>query len=294
MSLPDFLIIGAQKSGTTWLDRNLRLHPQLWLPPEKEMHFFDLPLWLPFCLLRFAPMRGVRHWARYRMRRDASIAREKPELVEFYRRYYWSPRTTAWYRKAFTPAEGQLSGETTPRYATLGKRRLRQLARLLPDVKIVYLLRDPIDRMWSDLALFSSAKFGGQGLGAESSPMLHAFLSDERNLAHSRYFSNLEAWRQVVPPARIHLAFYDDIPSNPERLLKDICRFLGVDSSSIRPERILRDRIHAHEYPPLSGAVATKLALRLLPDIRRLQAELPNAHTTRWLARAEALLAPPR
>jgi hypothetical protein len=48
VSPPDFLIIGAQKSGTTWLDRNLRLHPDLWLPPEKELHFFDFPPWMPW------------------------------------------------------------------------------------------------------------------------------------------------------------------------------------------------------------------------------------------------------
>ena len=41
MSLPDFLCIGAQKSGTSWLDANLRFHPELWLPPAKELHYFD-------------------------------------------------------------------------------------------------------------------------------------------------------------------------------------------------------------------------------------------------------------
>ena len=293
MSLPDFLIIGAQKSGTTWLDRNLRLHPQLWLPPEKEIHFFDLPQWLPFFVLRLAPMRGVRRWVQYRMRRDAVIAQEKPHLAEFYRRYYWGLRTTTWYRKIFAPGENQLAGETTPRYATLGRRRLQQLARLLPDVKIIYVLRDPIDRMWSDLALFSSAKFGGEGLGTKASPSARKFLSDERNLAHSRYFTNLEAWHRIIPRDHIHLVFYDDITADPEELLKGICRFLEIDSFHIQSGRILRERIHAHEYPPLPEAFARDLASRLLPDLRRLQAEVPNEHTTRWLARAEALLTTP-
>jgi len=40
---PDFLCIGAQKSGTTWLYHNLGLHPQIWLPIVKELHHFNRP-----------------------------------------------------------------------------------------------------------------------------------------------------------------------------------------------------------------------------------------------------------
>jgi len=50
-SFPDFLVIGAQKAGTTWLFQNLRMHPQVWLPPEKEIHFFDFPPPHPFLWL---------------------------------------------------------------------------------------------------------------------------------------------------------------------------------------------------------------------------------------------------
>ena len=38
---PDFLCIGAQRSGTTWLYQNLRRHPEIWMPPAKEIHYFD-------------------------------------------------------------------------------------------------------------------------------------------------------------------------------------------------------------------------------------------------------------
>ena len=41
MSYPDFLGIGAQKAGTTWLSHNLQLHPEVWMPPVKELHYFD-------------------------------------------------------------------------------------------------------------------------------------------------------------------------------------------------------------------------------------------------------------
>jgi hypothetical protein len=44
MAGPDFLILGAQRSGTTWLHKNLSAHPKLWMTPIKELHYFDDPL----------------------------------------------------------------------------------------------------------------------------------------------------------------------------------------------------------------------------------------------------------
>ena len=38
---PDFIGIGAQKAGTTWLHHNLQAHPGIWMPKEKELHYFD-------------------------------------------------------------------------------------------------------------------------------------------------------------------------------------------------------------------------------------------------------------
>ena len=46
--LPNFLVIGAKKSGTSWLRRQLEYHPDIWFPPMKEIHYFDVLL--PFCL----------------------------------------------------------------------------------------------------------------------------------------------------------------------------------------------------------------------------------------------------
>ena len=47
---PDFLIVGAQRAGTTWLHRVLRQHPALWLAPVKELHYFDKPEIARTCL----------------------------------------------------------------------------------------------------------------------------------------------------------------------------------------------------------------------------------------------------
>ena len=111
---PNFLIIGAQKAGTTWLDRNLREHPKIWLPPEKEIHFFDLPRPLPFAALLVAPVRAARNWSKARLKRDYVKVKAGEQSISWYVRYYFLPRTNGWYRSLFQPVAGQICGEASP------------------------------------------------------------------------------------------------------------------------------------------------------------------------------------
>ena len=59
---PQFLCIGAQRSGTTWLYRNLSKHPAVWMPPHKELHYFGAASWHPLALLALSPRHENRRW----------------------------------------------------------------------------------------------------------------------------------------------------------------------------------------------------------------------------------------
>ena len=109
---PDFLIIGAEKAGTTWLHDVLRAHPDLFLPDTKELHFFN---------------------------RFDSNGRE----IDTYAR-----RGLDWYQRHFEAAErGKPAGEATPLYLCdpAAPRRIR---RTLPEARFIVLLRDPVSRTW--------------------------------------------------------------------------------------------------------------------------------------------------
>jgi hypothetical protein len=99
---PHFLGIGAQKAGTTWVFENLRLHPEIFMPPPKEIHFFD-------------------------------------------REY---PRGSGWYGDLFKDAATKICGEITPAYAILNSAEIGQIATFLPDVKIFFIIRNPMERGW--------------------------------------------------------------------------------------------------------------------------------------------------
>lgn len=286
---PHFLVIGAQKAGTTWLDRNLRTHPQIWLPPEKEIHFFDLPRPLPFAALQYAPDRAIRHWARHRLRRDLAKVERGEQSAEWYRRYYFNLRSWSWYRSLFTPAAGQIAGESTPRYAVMPRRKIAALRRRIPHLKVIYLLRDPVDRMWSDLAMFHDQRFGGSGTHTVDASADKPFLADNRNLAHSRYAENLARWEEFFPARQVLTAFMEEITDSPQELLHRVFAFLGVETSHQPGENLVRQKINFARYPTIPAETARLLARRLADDTRRLHARLHTAQTSTWMARINEL-----
>jgi hypothetical protein len=288
--IPNFLVIGAQKSGTTWLDRNLRTHPEIWLPPEKEIHFFDFPPLIPFYFLLVAPNRPIRHWAKNRMLRDYRKVQEGEQAVSWYMRYYFLPRTKGWYASLFTPNQYQIAGETTPRYSILGEKKVANIYSLMPDSKVIYLLRNPIDRMWSDIAMYHSAKFGYDGLHTVNEQHIVEFLTKSQHLASSRYVNNLQRWEKIYPPAQIFVGFYEQIRDTPQQLIGAIYRFLGVDSSEQHIARIQTRKINAQKYPEIPENIAYILAQLLIDDIEKLHQRFNNPYTADWLVKAQEYL----
>ena len=103
---PDFMLIGAEKAGTTWLYRNLKPHTELWLPPEKELHFFDdkpRDQWRREKVLAQAEARG---------------AHEK-QLDWFHQFAAVDTSDLKAYIALFEPRTGQKAGEMTTEYAVL-------------------------------------------------------------------------------------------------------------------------------------------------------------------------------
>ncbi|MDD2722871.1 MAG: sulfotransferase [Methylovulum sp.] len=288
--IPDFLVIGAQKSGTTWLDRNLRIHPDIWLPPEKEIHFFDFPPLIPFFFLLFAPERPIRHWAKNRMLRDYRKVLAKQQSASWYFRYYFLVRTQRWYISLFTPDSQQMAGEITPRYAIMSEKHIAKVHALMPNGKIIYLLRNPIDRLWSDLAMFHSARFGAKGLHTITAEEIEKFIQNTKHLASSRYTNNLYRWEKFYPPEQIFIGFQDQIRDSPQELIKDIYQFLDVDFSERHISGRIHQRINSHDYPDIPQPFAHALAKLFLADIETLHVRFNNAYTAQWLASTQQAL----
>jgi hypothetical protein len=193
---------------------------------------------------------------------------EEKELDFFVAEKAWQ-RGVSWYEAQFAAAppsavaigEGSTNYSKHPLFTGVPPRAVS----VLPDVKLVYLLRHPVDRMRSHWLHARSA-------GWETRPFGRAVARDPQYVDVSRYGMQLEQWLEHVPRERVLLDTAERLRADPVAVLTDILRFLGVDAPvADRPTT----RVHtAEELAPPRRAVAR--TLRSIPGARRLAGVVPE------------------
>ncbi len=284
---PDFLGIGAQKAGTTWLHIHLGQHAGLWLPPEKELHFFDEKIsWRPYTLplLLFSKRLPFVRWRRHVRRGLSPRLRQhrQPASLRWQLRYLFRLPTPRWYRSLFREAGDRVSGEFTPYYATLEPAQIARAAAIVPDAKIIFIMRNPIERAWS-AAVMRSSRAGGADLRRhhESSfALTHSILNTD-------YRRTLENWGRHYPPDRIFVGFLEDIAREPLELLNRILAFLDVDGTF---DGNLRGAIHAGPAETLPLWAARHLAGQYADLIEHLDEQFAG-YASFWRYCAETIAA---
>ena len=200
MAMPDFVGIGAQKAGTTWLYDMLAQNPSIWLPPLKEVHFFD-------------SMGGGRGRKQLRNEHIAGLADrmergaidkgsdgESAAKAAFLRSLVGEHlHTPEWYASIFDhpDAKGRVAGEITPAYLELKAPRLQTLAEMLPKTKFIAIIREPAARAMSQLKMaVTRSKTTPKGKAQWS-----AFL--ERIATRGNYSTSIPLWYEAVGAERM-------------------------------------------------------------------------------------------
>ena len=291
---PDFLGIGAQKAGTTWLHTNLRMHPQIWMPPIKELHFLDHGR-TSLAKRLFSDVGRLRKGRLYLMEQLWALpASGRLSDVGWALRYCLAPRTDAWYRSLFPDIPGKITGEISPGYAKLRGDAVGRIHRLLPDAKIIYLLRNPIDRSWSyAVQHFANERWNNRygSVDRVSEPELLTFLTADRNTGHSDYLGALDAWERHYGRGQMLVAFFDEFATDPRALLRRVLDFLGVDSA----DDLIPMTVGKNPNPGRGSTIPPKVRAYLAKlhhsQIAELHAKFANPWTRTWLASAEQALA---
>ena len=282
MSGPAFLCIGAQKAGTTWLYRALENQPDLWLPPVKELHYFDEKRLHPRSWYEL--MRGTDgiagRWRRQlgterRRRIHEADHPEATERAEWSRNYFFGPTSPEWYASLF-PTD-RLGGDITPEYALLDPQGIADALTINPDLRVIYLLRHPIEREWSGAVMRS------RGLGRSTDLVLKG-----GRRRHARYLENLDRWQAALPPGRLFVGWFDDIAQHPQELLGEILEFLGAPATNAS---LPAGRPNSGGASTMPGRLAAPLAQELRPQLRELARRLGGpalewAETGAWLESA--------
>jgi hypothetical protein len=269
---PNFICIGAQRAGTTWLHSSLNKHPQLWLTPIKELHHFDAP-----------------NRARYFKHLKNRIRNAKLFLTKWDVNYFLSIKNDdQWYASLFKEANDKnlVSGEITPAYAILEESDFHRIKNINPNMKIIFLMRNPIDRLWS---AFLNAKRKNKAGFKQADIALWAadYCLKKAVLSKSSYIDTINTLEKVFDQDKIFYGFYDDIVAKPEWLIEEILRFLEVNVSNIE-EITVRKRVNGvGNGGEIPSSFIKKIAPHVIPSLEILKDKF-DTYPSIWLDMARS------
>jgi hypothetical protein len=244
VTLPDFIIGGAMKSGTTSLHAILNQHPDVFIPKD-ELHFFDMDNFVQHPLFNvFKQGRWYTH--------------NLPESPEF----YWK-----WYSSHFqSAAQGQLIGEDSTTYLA-SPFAAKRIALQNKDIKVVIMLRHPTARAYSHY--WHMVKAGKAMFNFEDTIR---FLP-HNILGRSAYLSQLQSLFSYLPKAQVKVLVFEEFLADKANTIKGVCDFLSLDYATL-PSSALT--IHANQ-----ARIPRFIPLHLLKS-RLFQGWGNNPHVTRF------------
>ncbi len=223
---PDFICIGAQKAGTTWLSANLSRHPDIWLPAIKEVQYFN-ELYIAEHASWTAQHRKEHAFGRLKRHFECAtdLAMVNWPLVAELAHIVDPVISDEWYGKIFSFAgEHRVSGEMTPEYSLLPPQAIEHIIRLNNNMKFIFMVRDPIDRVWSHLRMQMTHRDS-----AVDEAELCKMAKWPDVLRRCDYSAILSKWLSKVQSERFLVLNNDDLPVRPTEVLADTCSFLGVE-----------------------------------------------------------------
>jgi hypothetical protein len=249
--LPDFLIVGANKGGTTSLYYYLKQHPQIFMPLLKEPNFFVFGGEPP--------------------PEDVHPKKHKEQVWRFED-----------YLMLFEGAgEGQVLGEASTPYLTGHQKVIANIKKFVPGwerLKIIMMLREPAARAFSQYMMHRL--WGVEPLEFEDAIREHTDFAGRktrfpRYLGPGFYHDQVKAYLDSFPHVKIYLL--DDLKAAAPGLIKDLYRFLGVDDSFL-PEMETRYNPSGaawsgffHRFLSTPGALSSRIPLiRMIPLEKRI------------------------
>jgi len=162
------------------------------------------------------------------------------------------------YLSHFRRGVGKAKGEASPSYSILPRRTIQVIRRLMPNLKLIFLMRDPIDRAWSHARhnfRQREADFKGwQGAIDEvTEDRWIESLNHDWNRLSGDYLGQLQRWLSVFPREQVYLGFFEDLARSPRELLRGLLQFLGIDPEFAISDAVTVERVNAGVPKDLSA-----------------------------------------
>src|ERR1041385_2049400 len=265
LTLPNFLVIGSSRAGTTSLYHYLKQHPAVYVPPVLEPRFFAFegdPL-------------------NYRGPGDELLRERVVTRLEDYAALFDNVRKEV------------ALGEVSPAYLSVASAADR-IRHYIPDARLIAILRNPVERAISSFRLevlegFETLALLEDAIEAEEQRLLDHWAYPWGYRPRGFYYAQLKRYFERFPREQIRVFLYEDWSAGDAALMSEVYRFLGVDDSNVlapaeRQNSTDPSRFAARQRvrPVVSEEIRTRLLAEYREDIQRLQ-ELIDRDLSTWL-----------
>lgn len=248
MARPDFICVGPPKTATTWLFALFKKHPEVWVPPVKEVQYFwgfgkhnNLPTNLIRKISRVLFGYTNKRWKKRYFKERYLLYKSYPKMI-WTKYFLWDlfyiffPPSPFWYKCLFPSRDNIITGDLSPTYSMMTSRQIKRIAKHYPNLKIIITLRDPIERVWSDVKMDLS--YRNVSLNAD-------ILIDtiERLSKRYDYTKIVSEWQMEFGSSQVKYFYYDKLVESPEHYFKDICDFLEIESAQLLRDPLIHSRV---------------------------------------------------
>lgn len=204
MTLPNFLIFGVQKAGTTSVYNYLKQHPQVYTSPVKETEFMSCESARNPELLTDEDKLGL-----------TKGGRQKIVTIERYE---------ALFEQA---GDAIARGEASPNYLFAHQQAVPNIQTYTPNAKLIAILRNPVERAYSDYLMSLRQVVGNRKSLAEQ---VETSGKTSHTLLKGLYYEGTRHFLDAFGPEQVKIFLFDDLRKDSAGLMRELYKFIGVDS----------------------------------------------------------------
>ena len=194
MILPNFLIVGVQKAGTTSIYNYLQEHPQVYMSLVKETNFLE---------------KDWENMPPEQQNKNGIVTLEK-------------------YSELFANVKAEIAiGEASPNYLFHYESSAARIKKYVPDAKLIVVLRNPVERAYSDYLMHRRDAIGYRSLSEQIKHSSHKSFV----LRKGFYYVPLKYYFDQFGQEQVKVFFYDDLCENPQNFMRSMYQYLGVDDN---------------------------------------------------------------
>lgn len=320
---PDFICVGPHKTGTGWLYETLNYHKEIFSIDEKEIRYYtklDNQYRYPKKLYRLGINRALKwlvygrfhlFWIYIFYKNIKGNYTLWWKYLQFESHFHLRIKNLKWYKKLFSGPLDLKKGDFSPSYATMMEPTIGLIKRDFPKVKIIYFLRDPVDRIWSHTKMELVMK----NLDP-SEQNIRRIMNKYSHTKAYKFYPNksLNNWLSIFGNEQVFVGFFDYLQENPIGQFKIICQFLGINddiSSAVEtniegfrvghlfklPKRFEKPHdviTHSWKKSKLNIEIPRHLQLELIKqyydDVLALDKKYPNSYPAGWIRNYNQIL----